>query len=423
MLPRSGLLPVVGFPWDVPQSLRCVLEPELDGIHVIPIALLLCATKITKLILLSNDPDDIFNYAIIGSWRPQKNAPYTSSFIEPAIDVTPELGPFVNHGHAYLKDLHLEIDREEWSLNHPVFTDIINKPGLSTLSMSGGFKALDFFRNKLPSDLLSEDWPSSLKVWKLRNCFVDARSFEYILRNCPKLIDLRIHLAKTTWTFQGSADPVSWALDLEHMGQVLRNYGSNLISLHLDFYQYKLTHTPTGRIGSLSGMTSLRHLQCYRNDFIITQGLSSDALIPDDPSELYILPIENVLPPSIVTLNILYEQYGMPPSTPLLSPPRDIISAEIESLLCNRRLQALQQIRVQIHNSDCSDWGAPDTAFSDPGSSDMESADSDVPDELILFQTKMPGWSFGKRTLRSVPTGSIEYVSIDRVGGVEVSDG
>ncbi|CAH0042142.1 unnamed protein product [Clonostachys rhizophaga] len=415
----------IGFPWDVPYTLRRTLEPELKGNHAGPIALLLYATMIKKLILLSNDPEDIWNYMIITSWRPQGNPPYM--WVEPNIDLTPKLGPFANHGHAYLKDLHLEADGEEWSLTDRVLADIINKPGLSTLSINGGFKALDFFNNELPAHLLPEDWPPSLEVIRLTNCYVDTRSFEYILRHCPKLIVLSIHLAKAKWTIEGQsfipAASVSWALNLEQMGQALRNYGGNITTLHLDFSQYKLTHTPIGRIGPVSSMTSLRHLQCYRNDLIITQGLNSGGFIANTSLEHCDLPLESVLPPSLATLDIRYEQYCVPSST-LLSPPRDILSTEIESILSSGRLQSLRQIRVQIHHFDSPDSGSTDSVFLYSGSSEFDSADSDASDELILFQTKIPGWSFeSKRTLRKVQNGFIEYMSMDRTGVLEVFHG
>lgn len=100
------------------------------------------------------------------------------------------------------------------------------------------------------------------------------------------------------------------------------------------------------------------------------------------------------------------------------------VKAQHQSILSSRRLQSLQQIRIQVHHFDSPDSGSIESVFPYSGSSDFDSADSDAPDELILFQTKMPGWSFdSNRTLSRVQNGIIEYVSIDRAGALEVFHG
>uniref|UniRef100_A0A8H7N798 F-box domain-containing protein n=1 Tax=Bionectria ochroleuca TaxID=29856 RepID=A0A8H7N798_BIOOC len=53
--------PSIGFPWDVPRSIRCALETALayQGSNVLPIALLLYATMVEKIIFFPADVDGI----------------------------------------------------------------------------------------------------------------------------------------------------------------------------------------------------------------------------------------------------------------------------------------------------------------------------------------------------------------------------
>lgn len=177
-----------------------------------------------------------------------------------------------------------------------------------------------------------------------------------------------------------------WTINLEHVGQALRDFGKNLIDLHLDFSNFKLARPITGRIGPLRSMPKLRHIQCYRNDLILAQELGEEQEGDTLP------PLDSVLPSSIATLNINYME-----DDTLLSSSRNVISAEIENLLSSRRLQYLERVRIQRYI---------------PGTED----------EPILFQTEMPGWSFDfKKTPCGSHNGFIEYLCFDRFGRCSVA--
>ncbi|CAH0033823.1 unnamed protein product [Clonostachys rhizophaga] len=367
------------FPWDVPRSLRCVLEDEIEcpGPHEVSLAILFYATMIERIILSSNDPDGLAIFWVISSWLPYGNPPY--DFAEIGSNLTPELGPFANHGHPRLKEICLDgFDEDCFQLDR-VFVDIMKKPGLSTLCTNGGWWCPNFFNPpKLPAGVLSDDWPSSLKHLKLKNCCLDAYGFAYILKNCPSLNTLRIHLARPKWI---QVNDFSWTLDLDQIGQTLRDYGGYLTYLTIHTFNFKLSHEPIGRIGSLCALTSLRHLRFSRNDLIVSQEW-------DEPQKQNIIPLESILPSSIITVRISYEEVGI-----ALSPPSGVVFAEIESLLASGRLQSLKRVEVMRYIYDS-------------------------PDELVLFRTKIPDWSVGSRRRPSrIRNGVTEYMSITRCGG------
>jgi hypothetical protein len=207
---------------------------------------------------------------------------------------------------------------------------------------------------------------------------VDSHSLEMVLKSCPKLEILSIHVSETAGA---DYDDVHWTIDLDHIGQALLDHGTNLIDLSLDFSNFKMTRKTTGRIGSLCSISGLRHLKCFRNDLIVAQGW-----LVDETQEQSILPLESVLPPSITILRIFYEKHRNPSS-----PPGNVVSTEINNILSSGRLGSLRRIQSQRYH--CS------------------------PDELILFQTQRPGWSFdSKRTLCEGQNGFIEYMSINKLG-------
>ncbi|CAH0047018.1 unnamed protein product [Clonostachys solani] len=377
--PKMVFLPETSssdFPWDVPRCIRCALEPQIaDNSYNLPsIALLLYATMAEKIFLFPSDPDGIEVGWIVRSWHP-RGQPLDPS-IDLGSDLTLELGPFANYGLPCLKELYVDqADDEYWTI--PLL-EFLEKPGLSIFHLNHARSLTTLF---VPQPL--EGPLSSVHDLKLSDCYMESQSLENILRSCPRLQVLSVHVAEIEWAeqfFRQWHPDIFWTINLKHIGQALRDFGGNLIDLHLDFSNFKMARPITSRIGSLCSMSKLRHLQCYRNDLIIAQELGEE-------QEENTLPLDSVLPPSIVTLSIHYMEHDI-----LLSPPSSVISAEIESILSSRRLQCLEQLRIQRY--------IPDTQ-----------------DELILFQTKMPGWSFDfKKTPCKVQNGFIEYLRFDRFG-------
>ncbi|CAI6016522.1 unnamed protein product [Clonostachys chloroleuca] len=367
------------FPWDVPQSLRCVLKDAIQrpDPHAVSLAILFYATMVERIILSSNDPDGLHIFWVISSWLPYGNPSYDCAEI--SSNLTPELGPFANHGHPRLKEICLDGFYDDCHPLDRVFVDIMKKPGLFTLCTNGGWWSPNFFNPpKLPAGVLSDDWPSSLKVLKLENCVLDGYGFAYILQNCPRLNILKINLAKSKWIRQ---DGFSWTLDLDQIGQTLRDHGSNLTHLSFHTFNFKLSLEPIGRIGSLCAMTSLRHLRFSRNDLIVSQEWV-------ELQKQSILSLESILPSSIITVRISYEE-----ASTARSPPSSLVFTEIESLLASERLRSLERVEVirYIHDS---------------------------PDELVLFRTEIPHWSVGSRRKPSKSQDGVdEYMSITRFRG------
>jgi hypothetical protein len=366
------------FPWDVPQSLRCVLEDEIQNpeVHAVSLAILFYATMVERIILSSNDPDSLQIFWVISSWLPYGNPPYEHAEI--GSNLTPEFGPFANHGHPRLKEICLDGFNEDCIPLNRVFVDIMKKPGLSTLCANGGWWSPNFFNPpKLPAGVLSDDWPSSLKVLELKNCCLDGYGFSYILQNCPGLNSLKIHLAEP----EIRLGDFSWTLDLDQIGQTLRDYGSNLTYLSFNIFNFRLSHEPTGRIGSLCALTNLRHLRFSRNDLIVSQEWV-------EPQKQSILSLESILPSSIVTVCISYIEAGITPS-----PPTSLVFTEIESLLASERLQSLERVESMRYIYDSQD-------------------------ELVLFRTEIPYWSIGsQRKPSKIQNGVIEFMYITRFRG------
>lgn len=362
------------FPWDVPRCIRCALEPEIayNNYNLPTIALLLYATMVEKIFLFPSDPDGIQVGWILTSWQ-LRGQPHDLA-IDFGSDLTLELGPFANYGLPCLKELYVDLEGDEY-WNDPLL-DFLKKPGLSIFHLNHARSLTNLFA---PQPL--EDSLSSVHELKLSDCYMESQSVENILRSCPRLKVLSIHVAETEWAeqlFQQSDPDIFWTINLEHIGQALRDFGKNLIDLHLDFSNFKLARPITGRIGPLCSMPKLRHIQCHRNDLILAQELGEE-------QEGNTLPLDSVLPSSIATININYMEHDI-----LLSPPRNAISAEIENLLSSRHLQHLERVRIQRHIAG-------------------------TQDEPILFQTKMPGWSFDfKKTSYKGQNGFIEYLCFDR---------
>ncbi|CAH0003524.1 unnamed protein product [Clonostachys byssicola] len=377
--PDTAFLPDTSsndFPWDVPRCIRSKLEPEIayNGSNVPPIALLLYATMVEKIFLFPSSPDGVEVRWIVTSWQPNGRSHYYA--VEFGSDQLLELGPFANYGLPCLDELYVDQeDDENWPID---LLDFLKKPGLSIFHLHHVRSSTSLF---VPQPL--EDSLSSVHDLKLSDCYMESQSLENILRSCPRLKVFSVHVTKVEQaeqSFQRSDPNIFWTINLEHIGQALRGFGENLIDLHLDFSNFKLARPITGRIGPLCSMPKLRHIQCYRNDLILAQELGEEQEEND-------LPLESVLPSSIATLNINYMEHDI-----LLSPPRNEISAEIENILSSRRLQYLEQVRIQRYI---------------PGTQD----------EPILFQTEMPGWSFDfNKTPYKDQNGFIEYLCFDRVG-------
>ncbi|VUC28475.1 unnamed protein product [Clonostachys rosea] len=335
----ASKLPSIGFPWDVPRSIQHALQIELaeEGSGVVAIVLLLYATMVEKIIFFRSDVDGIHIPYILTGWRPQGVQSLSRFYYPPDFgpDLALELGPFANYDLPCLKELHVTLG---FDYCIPTFMDFVKKPGLSAFHLSYSHCGTYFVSQPL------EDSLSSIRILKLEDCYVDSHSFERLLQGCPKLGILGIHVADTEEVRDGP-----WTIDLEHIGQALRDRGINLTDLSLDFSNFKMKLKTTGRIGSLCSISGLRHLQCDRNDLIVAQGW-----LVDEEQEHDILPLESVLPPSITTLRIFYEEHGV------ASLPGDTISREMDSILSSGRLQSLRRI---YHGS---------------------------PDKPILFRTKMP---------------------------------
>jgi hypothetical protein len=364
------------FPWDVPRCIRSKLEPEIayNSYNLPTIVLLLYATMVEKIFLFTSDPDGVEVRWIVSSWQPQGQPIYYT--VDFNSDLPLELGPFANYGLPCLKELYVDQEHDEFS-GLPLL-DFLKKPGLSIFHVNQARSLTKLF---VPQPL--EDLLSSVLDLQLSDCYMESQSLENILRSCPRLTVLSVHVAEVDWVEQTAGQPdshISWTINLEHIGQALRDFGENLIDLQLDFSKFKLTRPTSGRIGPLCSMSKLRHLRCHRNDLILAQELGEER-------EENNLLLESVLPPLIATLSINYMEHDI-----ILSPPRDTISAEIVNILSSRHLQYLEQVRIQRYI---------------PGTQD----------EPILFQTEIPGWSFDfKRTPCKGQNGFIEYLCFDRSG-------
>ncbi|VUC24623.1 unnamed protein product [Clonostachys rosea] len=365
-----------GFPWDVPRCIRNALEPEIEyNSYTLPvIALLLYAPMVEKIILFSGDPGSVEVKWILTSWHPQGQR------YDPAIDFGPDLtrdlGPFANYGLPCLKDLHVDLQESEHGVT-PLL-DFLKKPGLSIFHLS---HARSFTGLLVPRPL--RDSLSGVRELNLSDCYIEPLSLENILRSCPRLEALGVHVAEPSWAeelLQQSNPNIFWTINLGDFGQTLRGFGESLTDLHLDFSPYKTARPVTGRIGSLRSMSKLRHLQCDRNDLVLDQSLGEE--LEDNT-----LPLDSVLPSSITTLRIHYIAHDIS-----LSLPGSVISADMESLLSSRRLQSLKQVQLRRYNP----------IFED---------------EIDLSQPSMLGWSFKYwKTPANVGNGFLECLYSERSG-------
>ncbi|KAL6925281.1 hypothetical protein FSHL1_002526 [Fusarium sambucinum] len=205
-----------------------------------------------------------------------------------------------------------------------------------------------------------EWYPCDLECLELKQTVTDASTFKVIMTIFPKLKSLSVELADLCQkVHDGDSDPIhDFDIDVDRFGDVLREHGGNL-----EEFSFSTSHFQNdfnkwfirGSIGSLHGLTKLRHLKFEYGDFL---GEFAIGNIDDDSYQvgLHEERLSDILPTSIETL-YLYNGQRRPtkfPGSHIANASNPIIKAFLaESETCAPNLQ---KVVVEWFESE-STWG------------------------------------------------------------------
>ncbi|KAJ4259666.1 hypothetical protein NW762_007596 [Fusarium torreyae] len=136
--------------------------------------------------------------------------------------------------------------------------------------------------------LMFPDQSCGLQKLVLQDCAVDAPFVQHILSRCTNLHSLDIY--DTFWC--QCRDMAGHAkINLDEYGQVLRDFGQNLVRFALNIDAFTSPYGITGKIGSLRKLKHLRHLLITKRELVGKE------------EEGHVMPLAEVLPYSLETLH------------------------------------------------------------------------------------------------------------------------
>ncbi|KAF7563178.1 hypothetical protein G7046_g955 [Stylonectria norvegica] len=210
----------------------------------------------------------------------------------------------------------------EWILLHP---------GLERLRLLG----FDW----TSEEIRKLKWPATrynLQLLQLKECIVDDNSLLHILLQCEHLRSLSIELCDSRR--EGSDREDHWEVDLYRFGDILREHGTRLEELDLHTIEYKGANSTAGRLGHLHRLTSLKHLKVVKED------LASSIWHPSSDTELPALRLQDVLPRSLETLYLHYnDTFWIGDLTDQLE------NDDIVELITSGRFPHLRQVKRELY--------------------------------------------------------------------------
>ncbi|RYC92452.1 hypothetical protein BFJ63_vAg4818 [Fusarium oxysporum f. sp. narcissi] len=167
------------------------------------------------------------------------------------------------------------------------------------------------------------DFQSGLQSLTIDGCVIRPAFLQYNLSRCKALQYLDLDLTDCY-----DIKAVDLKVNLHNFGSVLREFGQDLVSLRLRFYDCE--EYAQGKIGSLKGLKRLRHLSA---PVFVLVGVCEDAI-----------PLPEVLPGSIETFEMHFvDEYGLANSD-TLGTKSAANDDRVVRLLNNNQLPKLQEV-------------------------------------------------------------------------------
>lgn len=199
----------------------------------------------------------------------------------------------------HLKALRLQHDHDTIPARVTDIEPLLYHTSLRTLQLSGWD-----WTNRESRAMLRCKQNKHLEALELDDCVTDEQAIEDILARFKGLRTLVVRLVRDSW---GRNDMTWWELWLPELTQTLVSLGGNLVRLDLDTDE--CCGNVVGRLGSLRGMRSLRHLKIAYRDLLSPRDPSNDfSEAPDVPTENLVL--ADLLPENLETLCMYKSAYN-----------------------------------------------------------------------------------------------------------------
>lgn len=199
----------------------------------------------------------------------------------------------------HLRGLRLHHDRDSIPAKVTDIEPLLYHTSLRTLQLSG-WDWTNRETHKMPC------WKHNdhLEALELDDCVTDEQAIGDILSRFRNLRTLVVRLVRDSW---GRNDIAWWEVWLPELTQTLVSLGVNLTRLDLDTDE--CCGNVVGRLGSLRGMLSLRHLKIAYRDLLSPRDPDNDfGDTPDVPTENLIL--SDLLPENLETLCMYKSAFG-----------------------------------------------------------------------------------------------------------------
>ncbi|KAJ4251402.1 hypothetical protein NW762_011384 [Fusarium torreyae] len=186
-------------------------------------------------------------------------------------------------------------------------------------------------------------WPdrvSNLQYLDLKESITDAAGLRSVLTRCPSLNGVSIEMAG--WKREHGRDENSWKVNLDDFHHILKELGRGLekFDIHTMEYNDSPIHSTDlkGRLGSLQGLSALKHLKCAKMDLL------GDPRKPVNEVNPLALRFSEALPLSLETLHLYYEVKYRSLARP---PSKQSINEELHSFIVEDKLPNLREIQIE----------------------------------------------------------------------------
>ncbi|KAF5021264.1 hypothetical protein F66182_6662 [Fusarium sp. NRRL 66182] len=272
---------------------------------------------------------------------------------------------YANYGFPNLTEVRIRtVGGPEGITPAWVIEPLLLHPTLKTLRALG----TDWF----DVELKNLKWPvsrSNIEHLDLTESIIDAEGLKHILIRCPSLKGLSIELASCRREMFG--DYEGWDVDLDDIGDILRQFGKGLEAFDLYTPQYNRAHCTEGRLGSLQELGSLRHLKANKKELLGPQVQD----LYGDIGDYRALRLSEALPPSLETLYLHWDGHYFDPKW--YGRKRARVNEEVQGLILENKHPNLREIRVErrLNTKDKhKEW---------PVESNVEGWEVDVVDEMV----------------------------------------
>lgn len=207
---------------------------------------------------------------------------------------------FANFGLPALREIRMTARDHEGATEISEVEGAFLHPYVETIRSSG----LDW-RYEIALDQSWTSIKSNVRVLELADCVIDGKGLKDVFRRCPDLQSLSIRLGgdRRLIGVVGTMDPYK----IHSIRDVLGKYGRKLNTLNLHTIIHDWWSSRDGN-KSLTQLTKLRHLACFKNDFTGYK-LPSDSYKLSPNPDSTVMKLKDVLPTGLETvyLHATYE--------------------------------------------------------------------------------------------------------------------